>query len=709
MLRRIQLTNFRKHENLDVIFEPGLVVIRAGNEAGKSSLLEAIGYALFSSKGLREPLANVVTHGKTPSTLSVTLEFSHAGVLYTIRRSQGGAELEAPGRLITGQTEVSLAVESLLGAPASLASNLFLVSQNSIRGALAGGAKQTSALIEQLADFGLLDRIVEAITSNLPSGQVKTYEDRVVQAQAAFDAMQEPAPLPEPGFEAWADQQRELIAQQEFNLSEATTAVARFEEDVLLPVKLARGKHIKLRDEYNSSTKQLNEVCNKIALSTVPVPVDSGQLLQLRVDLARYQEEEKKRERARAAYSAYEKLTDDSEAMWDGTRKDFEAFIVKSQKDLQEVRTELRVIPAQLQAAQERVLTGMCQVCGLEYDQIPTVAEINTKAEIDILALRDKQKELERQAKTHEETARGVTFVQGRDRVKADFLHRYAEFVEVEDVSVPPRITWKGEPPASSPSITRLEKQVQDLEAQQKVYQQVEAQMKALEAQEDMLAKRGIELLDQLKDEKEVEEKYNRLLDEHTDLNLAISDTRLQLTTLRIDLQRLTSEYQAAVKVYEADQRARKLVIEGLSSAIAGLRAVNFNNGILKKVRGARPQIVDRLWTTVLSAVSLHFSKMRGIQSAITRQEGGFKVDGQPVEGLSGSTLDILGLAIRLALLKTFLPNVDFLILDEPAAACDEARHVSMLGVIATSNFEQTLLVTHSDVADAYSTQLVTL
>lgn len=100
---------------------------------------------------------------------------------------------------------------------------------------------------------------------------------------------------------------------------------------------------------------------------------------------------------------------------------------------------------------------------------------------------------------------------------------------------------------------------------------------------------------------------------------------------------------------------------------------------------------------------------MRGTQSIVSRTDGAFLVDGRPIEGLSGSTLDILGLAIRVALLKTFLPACSFLVLDEPAAACDAEREAALIATIATAKFEQVVLVTHSDLADAFADQLLNL
>jgi ABC-type transport system involved in cytochrome bd biosynthesis fused ATPase/permease subunit len=69
--------------------------------------------------------------------------------------------------------------------------------------------------------------------------------------------------------------------------------------------------------------------------------------------------------------------------------------------------------------------------------------------------------------------------------------------------------------------------------------------------------------------------------------------------------------------------------------------------------------------------------------------------------------MDSLGLAMRMSLQKTFLPSLDFMCLDEPGAACDDGRETAMLGVLASSGYEQVILVTHSDLADSFATQVV--
>lgn len=137
------------------------------------------------------------------------------------------------------------------------------------------------------------------------------------------------------------------------------------------------------------------------------------------------------------------------------------------------------------------------------------------------------------------------------------------------------------------------------------------------------------------------------------------------------------------------------------------MKEVAKSNELLKAVRAARPIIADKMWNAVLHTVSRYFSQMRGEASTVTRTTDGFKVDGHSVAGLSGSTLDILGLAIRVALVRTFLPTSPFLVLDEPAAACDVNRTQAMLGFLATTEFDQILACSHDEISEAVADNVV--
>ena len=102
-------------------------------------------------------------------------------------------------------------------------------------------------------------------------------------------------------------------------------------------------------------------------------------------------------------------------------------------------------------------------------------------------------------------------------------------------------------------------------------------------------------------------------------------------------------------------------------------------------------------------------SEMRGTPSVVSKTADGFLVDGHPVATMSGSTLDILGLAIRVALVRTFLPSAPFLVLDEPCASMDQTRTEALLGFLVAVGFKQVLLVTHEDVSQNVADHIITL
>jgi DNA repair exonuclease SbcCD ATPase subunit len=141
----------------------------------------------------------------------------------------------------------------------------------------------------------------------------------------------------------------------------------------------------------------------------------------------------------------------------------------------------------------------------------------------------------------------------------------------------------------------------------------------------------------------------------------------------------------------------------------ADIATYDKNNALVKRLREVRPIVASRLWNVVLNAVSHYFSQIRGTQTVITMNGDSFLADGRPVEGLSGSTLDSLGLAIRIALGKTFLPSLDFLLLDEPAQGMDDERESAMLGVLASADYKQTIVVTHSTLADSFASDIIQL
>lgn len=186
MIKQAKLKNFRQHEDRTFDFTPGLNCVRGLNESGKTTIAESIGYGLFGIAACRDALSEVVTWGKQEKDLAVEQIWIFGGVTYALKRSKSGAEvnyvLRGKPERVVGQAEVTKFMQGLLGCDAKVGGNLMLSSQGDIRGALAAGPTKTAELIEQLADFDVIDRLVELLQATYVTGPADLAEDRVKAA-----------------------------------------------------------------------------------------------------------------------------------------------------------------------------------------------------------------------------------------------------------------------------------------------------------------------------------------------------------------------------------------------------------------------------------------------------------------------------------------------------------------------------------------------
>src|SRR5574340_498364 len=171
----------------------------------------------------------------------------------------------------------------------------------------------------------------------------------------------------------------------------------------------------------------------------------------------------------------------------------------------------------------------------------------------------------------------------------------------------------------------------------------------------------------------------------------------------QMQLASLNTQHRQAVDLYVQLEKQRTQFVEEIGTIRDQVKSLEFNNALVKRIRAARPIIANKLWAMVLASVSQIFSLMRGETSIVTKGEDGFEVNGHSATSLSGSAKDLLGLAVRAALVKTFIPACPFIVLDEPAAACDDDRSNMLLGYVAASRFQQTLLVTHDSVSETFA------
>lgn len=708
MLNKIKLTNFRRHRSLDVSFGAGLSVIRALNEQGKSTLLEAISYALFGVKAIRNSLDDCVTWGEATNSLKVELDIVVEGVTYNIRRSKGGAEVNYDGGSVTGQNEVTNFVARLLKMDAAAAARLTLSNQNEIRGALESGAKATTELIERLAEFSQIDELIELMQEELSLGSTATIEagiraaeEDLERAKVAIVPVNEKA-MAEDIAKADAEWQNakvaHLQAQADADAANEAYSAARLKvqarQDLVDRVSRAERRRDKAADDLKA-VGPLPGAPTDEEISAVEQEIVAADALE---DLWAVW---------RRARPYMEPLQDGTPSVG-GTAESLEGNLRDTRKLLRDTESLVSVCVADIRVLEQQLLHGLCSFCGKDFSGVPEVEAKNSQLREKIEAKHSELAGLTRTVDNQRQQLEVLLTIQESSKKPNDLIAQFPALLGAEKAQQPPLLRWIGpELQGDTVDVSALRSKVSAMRKQQR---DAAAANAAHAAAKKALTEAQVELdtlLAELTNTPEVDasaalEALQAARQKHSDAGEARHTLQTRLQNLRLGLEAAKSNYERAVATAkDADSRLTKLR--------ASLKDVEFNNALLKRVRQVRPMIADKLWNIVLAAVSNYFSDIRGERSKVTKTADGFEVDGHAVTSMSGSTLDALGLAIRVALVRTFLPSAPFLILDEPAAAMDEGRTNNLLGFISASGFQQILLVTHEDVSQSVADHIISL
>ncbi|WP_455755951.1 AAA family ATPase [Sulfurimonas sp.] len=121
ILSKLHLENFKKYSSYDIEFGEGLIGIIGKNGSGKSTIFEAILFALYGEarkRGNKDILRNA--HATTKDIVVVELEFEFESVEYRVLREFRGKALSAHAKLYkneelttTGAKEVTSAIVNL--------------------------------------------------------------------------------------------------------------------------------------------------------------------------------------------------------------------------------------------------------------------------------------------------------------------------------------------------------------------------------------------------------------------------------------------------------------------------------------------------------------------------------------------------------------------------------------------------------------------
>lgn len=712
MITKLYLKNFRQHRELTLDLQPGFTALRGQNEAGKSTALEAIMFALFGIRACRNN--DITTWGEQEKSVKVELWLMLNGEELHISRSKLAAEINYAGQTVTGQTECTKFIESQLQLQPGLGPKLMIAGQQDIQGVLTQkGGQAATEMIEGLADLEVIDRIISGLQAKYPTGNTKLIENRVETAgnmiigrkdkisQLILDAVLLPTDEDIGREETAVDELR----QQYVNLGE-DLAVAKQERDEANATNDTRAKVIRRLHAAEDNLKGLEASRTKLGDDAPPAPEGELDTEVLEAGIRQF----KAKQKHFVLYTEFmEEKATAVEALYAGSRAELKAEISELVEKLEAAKADVATIPQRIETLlAKKVSASVCGFCAKDVSQFPEVAEKNAEL--------DKQISVQRAELAHRKGEVATLSDQLIDlRTKLNkvsligWYDRNPNNFTVDATVCPEIVSWNGEPP------TDLKGEILEMENQlaavnrwkvadaQYSKQQGNLDRQIAEAKHLLYAEQeAVAALPPCLDTVKLSAAVDKLHDDQLATAKALETAKERVAAMKDQVKEHTQ------KLAEARQSLLDAEMQ-LAEAKEELEEITFNNNLIKKLRTVRPEIANKIWSSVLGAVSHYFSTMRGTKSVVSKLEDVFLVDGSPVTSYSGSTQDVLGLALRIALIRTFLPTCDFMLLDEPFAACDDGRQTTALGFLAGAGFKQLLIITHEDVSETVADNLLTL
>lgn len=244
-LRGIRLQNFKRHETLAIDFSDTLTVICGANYKGKSTVLEAIFFALFGTKAVPGG-AEVITRTGSKEKAIVSLNVQIGETNYVIQRTPNSAAVIVDednvdnDPICTGHTAVNDWVLTRIGTTSmQRALALAFSSQGETQAILQMGAPALNRMIEDLTGVKYVDQLIDLAT------------DRVKKAESTLDGLGELVDDPEELTQILDDEKANLAAQE------------NSVRDLQPKLQTAKNELDKLREMLTDAQKHNLEVHNR--------------------------------------------------------------------------------------------------------------------------------------------------------------------------------------------------------------------------------------------------------------------------------------------------------------------------------------------------------------------------------------------------------------------------------------------------------------
>ena len=299
----LYLENYRQHRSSEMYFPTGLVGILGSNGSGKSTILEAIAWAIYGNE------RTVVKGGKDtliwrlapPKSVAIAeLSFAFAGRTFKIRRTQTAdrslAELQQDGRTIANSLDaVKSAVAKLLNMTHQEFFNSYFTGQKDLKflGGITSGVERERFIAKMLG----YERIEQAQGEAGKQGTIRYARNeasknvnRLQGAMQVFDPEAIAANLTRIGRELEGHQTN--LAQIDQQIVQSTIQLEQAEQNLQqLEIKQQQFHQIQHQiDVKNSQLKQVQQRIDELKKENTALAEQVARYHSLRQETANYQQ-----------------------------------------------------------------------------------------------------------------------------------------------------------------------------------------------------------------------------------------------------------------------------------------------------------------------------------------------------------------------------------------------------------------------------------
>lgn len=717
MLTQLELHNFKQHEHAIFTFTSGLNTITGPNYSGKTTLLEAVVFALWGPSAVPGG-ADVVTR-RGSNRMSVQLHFDVDGDQYCVRRTGSTATLVKNGEDVAkSATGVSTALVDVLGVSKRRFLQLKYGQQDETKALLTMGAAELHKIIEELSGVEIVNKVLgrastratklkaaaEVLQHHDLKGmeaelqhvgeEIKTAGDALLSREGDADkatsflqkaradlyaATEHNAALRKRKEEAANDRAALEAAEQRLYAAELENQnLPDYLNTLISDLRKQQTKHRALADLAGNRATELKSLLGQAQATGVRLSALAGEIDECETKLA-----------------AAPAVKDPN-----GMAKKLTA--------LQDEGAALRQTLKTLEDAQHN---AVCPTCHRPYDEAPdpvkTAADIkDTKARLQ--GVTAEANALSRQVEAATRQAQELAAAEGMLTGKRDELSRLeAELKEldarVETVAQGKDVAQLNEEKADhTAKAADISKQLREKEALQHTY---ESNLKVIDASKVKIKQIKAKLAktdtdEPLINEQPLYDEVNKAQDGVIKANDAVQEAQARVTVLKSNHRNLEANL---TRCREENEKYNKVHTD--------LKVVN---QLQKYLRGNRDRFVAGVWAGLMQFASGFVSAATGgsIQRMSRSEDGEFTyVEDEfdmPIAAASGAQKSIMGLAVQAAL-SQLLPSVfNTLMLDEPTADMD-ATHALAVTTLLSQHGSQCLMVSHREMDASLASNAINL